>query len=313
MSSTVRIFRIRQSLSDGDMALVESMGTGDFCFFQFVGGNASETDRMTEQLMTLKSTGALVVGVFRFPFRFEGKRRLQTAIAQYHQMRELCDAITYVHGDGMLQSIEPGTPLQRANEYFANLEEEPIRAIEEIVRLPGQLNIDARDVQTFLKESKGPVYIRTIEGETFDEPLKYVMSAPHLPKDYTEGTQMMINIGYTRSVDLRAFQQMNLRLTDLFHKADLFKLGTYLLDDPGYRFRITLMVSGLQHPFPRPDTLPRFQVPRLWFRRQLYSLRRTMSQAKQSRQVPAKGLGMQATLDEGFHLGMVTFHRERQS
>jgi hypothetical protein len=38
-----------------------------------------------------------------------------------------------------------------------------------------------------------------------------------------------------------------------------------------------------------------------------------MSQAKLKRQVPAKGLGTQATLDEGFHLGMVTFHRERQS
>ncbi len=272
MTRSVRIFRIRQGLSDGDAAHIESMGAGDLCFFRFVGGNASETDRMAEQLMMLKSKGAFLIGVFRFPFRFEGKRRLQTAIVQYHQMRDLCDAITYVHGDGLLETIEPGVPFQQANEYFETLEEAPIQAIEEMLHMPGVMNIDVHDVQTFLKASKGPVYIRTIEGEAFDEPLKYVMSASYLPKDYADGTEMLVNIGYAKDVDMLAFQQMTLRLTDLFHKADLFKLGTHVLDEPGHRFKITLLVSGLQHPYPRPDKLQRFLPHRLWLRRQLKNL-----------------------------------------
>lgn len=207
-----------------------------------------------------------MIGIFRFPFRFEGKKRLQTAIAQYHLMKEICDATTYLHSDGMMDILKPGTTISEANQIFESIEEAPIRAIEEMIRVPGDMNIDVHDLHSFMKSVRGPVYIRTFEGDTFDEPLKYTISAPYLPQDYVEGNQMIVNIGCTKNVDMASFQQINLRLNDLFHKADLFKLGTYMIDEPGHRFKITLILNGMKDPYPRPEHMQKFSVPRHWIK-----------------------------------------------
>ncbi|GAX91192.1 cell division protein FtsZ [Effusibacillus lacus] len=267
MVNPVRIFKIKQELSERDRILMPMMGRDDICFFRFVGGNSGETERLMEQLYRLKSRDVLLVGIFRFPFRFEGKKRLQKAISQYYQMKELCDAITYLHSDGMMEILTPGTTIQEANLVFELLEEAPIRAIEEMIQVTGEMNIDVKDIQTFLRNGRGPVYIRTFEGDSFDEPLKYAISTPYLPQDYTEGKQMIINIGCTKDVDMVSFQQINLRLNDLFHKTDLFKLGTYLMDEPGPRFKITLIVNGMKDPFPQPEKMKKLITQRLWFKK----------------------------------------------
>jgi cell division protein FtsZ len=267
MKNSVRIFQIKQEITEKDLSMLSTMESDDICFFRFVGGNVGETKGLIEQLSSLKEKRILLFGIFRFPFRFEGKKRLHTAVAQYHQMKEICDAVTYFHSDGMMDILEPGTTIKEANLTFDSLEESPIVALSEMIHVPGEMNIDVQDIQTLIKNKKGPLFIRTFEGDSFDEPLKYSISAPYLPQDYADGEQMIINIGYSQDVDMGAFRQINLRLNDLFHKADLFKIGTYFIDEPGHRFKITLVVSGILDPYPRPEKMKRMSLERHWFKR----------------------------------------------
>lgn len=55
-----------------------------------------------------------------------------------------------------------------------------------------------------------------------------------------------------------AFRQINLRLHDLFSKADLFKLGSYFIDEPGHRFKISLLVNGINDPIAIPSDYKKF-------------------------------------------------------
>ena len=267
MADTVRIFKVKQGLGADSAALISNIHRNDFCFFRFSGGNTGETARLIEDLCNLKTTGVFLIGIFRFPFRFEGKRRLQTAMLQYQQMRELCDTTTYIRADGMLETLNEETSLEDAYQRFDWIEDAPIRSIEELIQFTNKTNIDAEDVRRFLSDSKGPIYIRTFEGDKFDEPLNDILHAPYLPHDYTEGRQLILAIGCSRNVGMDTFQLMNLRFNDLFHKCELFKLGTYFFDAPaGNHFRITLMVNGISDPY--PQILHRFQKQRLWLMRQ---------------------------------------------
>ncbi|HEX7056769.1 MAG TPA: cell division protein FtsZ [Bacilli bacterium] len=222
-------------------------------FYRFTGGNALETEKMVEQLAALREKSLLLFGIFRFPYRFEGKKRLQTAIRQYYRMQEMCDGITYFYADGMLEMLEPGTSIIKANEIFSAMEEEIINGLETIVEIPGEMNIDLHDIESFMHAKKGPFFLHTIEGTVFDEPLKYLLAKPYLPHDFAEGQQMIVNIGYSKDVNMDAYRQINLRLHDLFHKADLFKMGTYCIDEPGQRIKITLLLNGISDPYPRPE------------------------------------------------------------
>jgi cell division protein FtsZ len=256
------------------------MDRENICFFRFTGGNPSETDGLVKQLYRLKESNCLLFGIFRFPFRFEGKNRMQTAIEQYHRMKEACDAITYFYSDGMMDMLEEGTSIREANQQFEQFEKAPIEAIKEMVQQTGDINIDVRDIQTFIRDKKGALFIRTFEGNSFDEPLKYLISAPYLPPDFADGKQMIINVGYTNDVEMNTFRQINLRLNDLFNKAEIFKLGSYQINESGSRLKITLMVNGISDPFTRPGSMKKATMYRYWFMRKWEKLSQKGRQAR---------------------------------
>lgn len=264
LENGVKIFQMRAGFRNSGQASLSEIAAGDICFYRFIGGNPSETTEMVNDLLALKRTKTLLIGLFRFPFRFEGKRRLQTAIEQYYQMRDLSSAIVYFHSDGMMAMIDPKIPIQQANYIFHSYEDRVIQSLKNIIETPGEMNIDTKDIQTFILAQSGPIFFHSFEGETFDEPLKYAIATPYLADDFADGKRMIINIGCARDVDMDAYRQMNLRLHDLFHKADLFKLGTHFIDEPGHRFKITLLINGIQDPFPRPDHMKRFSWKKLF-------------------------------------------------
>lgn len=267
MGESGNILHLKQGLGERAEPIISQLQRDDICFFRFLGGNPGDSEKLVQQLSCLKAKKVLLIGIFRFPFRFEGKKRLNVAIAQYHKMRELCDAVVYFHSDGMMDVLEPGTPIQEANRFFEQLEDAPVQALRDMIELAGEINIDLRDIHSFIRGNKGPLFIRTFEGESFDEPLKYTVSTPYLPHDFADGAQMIVNIGCAKDVDMAAFQQINLRINDLFHKTDLLKLGTYYIDEPGRRFKITLVVNGIKDPYPRPQNMKGIQSRHLWVKR----------------------------------------------
>ncbi|MCA1029669.1 cell division protein FtsZ [Bacillus timonensis] len=253
MGNSVKIVHIKQKMTEKQQSLLSSMGTDDLCFYRFVGGNSNETAELYKNLQLLKRRKVTVIGFFRFPFRFEGKKRQQTAVEQYYLLKQASDAITYFLSDGMLDLLDAGTTLKEAANVFAMLEETPILALEKMILRTGDMNIDVKDLQSFLGGSRGPFFIHTIEEDFFDEPLKYLMAIPYLPHDYADGDQMLIQMNCSDNVDMDEFRQVNLRLHDLFHKAELFKLGTEVVTDAPTRFKITVLVNGLKDPFQRPE------------------------------------------------------------
>lgn len=279
LQKSVKLLQFKHGVSNNDR-LLNDFNQDDICFYHFMGGNTSETKELVENLYILKEKKVLVFGIFRFPFKFEGKKRLQTSISQYFLMKDICDTVTYFHSDGMMDVLPPGTSIRDAQQKFQAFQESVEQGLKEMLGMTGEMNIDFRDIQTFIKESKGPMFLQTFEGESFDEPLKYLISAPYLPQDFADGQQMIINIGYTRNVDMDAFRQINLRLNDLFHKADLFKMGSYFIDELDSRFRITLLINGLGDPYPRPINMKRTYTKPLWFKRKWSMLLNKSKEAK---------------------------------
>ncbi|WP_054752830.1 hypothetical protein [Piscibacillus salipiscarius] len=167
-------------------------------------------------------------------------------------MKESCDAVIYFQSDDLMELIDQDTTIRDAQNTFKSIEDDSIRAINKLIDETGEMNIDYHDLENFISNFKGPLFSHTVEGESFDTPLKYLIEKPYLPKDFTDGEQLMINIGYTQDVNMESFRQINLRLHDLFSKADLFKIGSYFINEPGERFKITLIVNGLKDPVSLP-------------------------------------------------------------
>ena len=243
---------MKTDLTNRKQSIIAELEQDDLCFYRFIGGNPSEVQELQRELQSLRERKALLIGVFRFPFRFEGKRRQLTAKEQYYIMKEYCDAVIFFNSDGLMETINPSTPIHEAQDIFDTIEDLTIKALREMIDETGKVNIDYQDIKTFIYQNRGPLFLHAIEGRKFDEPLKQLISTPYLPKDFTEAEQLIINIGYTREIDMETFRQINLRLNDLFDKAELFKIGSYCMDEPGQKFKITMLVNGLKDPVEMP-------------------------------------------------------------
>lgn len=252
MERILGLFKPHTDFSADKQSTIVECEHDNLCFYRFIGGNPSETEELSTKLQALKESKPLLIGVFRFPFRFEGKRRQMTAREQYFMMKDICDAVIFFDSDGLMETIDPTTPIHKAQTAFDMIENQTIHTLLEMVDETGKINIDYQDIKTFINRNRGPLFLHTFEGSDFDEPLKYLIATPYLPRDFTEADQLIINIGYTKEVDMEAFRQINLRLNDLFDKADLFKIGTYLMDEPGRLFKITLLVNGIEDPVEAP-------------------------------------------------------------
>ena len=253
MERTESIYLLNNGAGESDKTGAEQVRKDDLYFLRFIGGNSSETDALINELRGLKEKHDVLIGIFRFPFRFEGKKRFHTATIQYFKMKEICDAVIYFLSDALMEMIDKSTTIRAANLTFSTIEEHTIHTVKQIVEETGDVNIDFQDIKTFIHKDKGPLFIHTVEGDNFDVPLKDLISTPYLPKDFTDAKQLIINIGYTRDVDMETFRQINLRLHDLFSKAELFKIGSYYIDEPGKHFKITLLVNGISDPIETPE------------------------------------------------------------
>ncbi|MFA9560104.1 cell division protein FtsZ [Evansella sp. AB-rgal1] len=279
MESAITIYEINQDLHDNDLDYLLDMEKDNICFFRFTGGNRSETESIVKKLFRLKESNILLFVIFRFPFRFEGKSRMDAAIEQYFNLKEISDAIIYFYSDGMMDMLDESTSIKDAKRQFDQFEQVPIQAIREMLHQTGDINIDVQDLKSFIHNKPGSLFVRTFEGHSFDQPLRDLISAPYLSKNYTEGSQIIINIGYTQDVDMNTFRQINLRLNDLFHKTEIFKLGSHFLNESETKLKVTLIVNGISDPYPPLENKKPMRLYQYKIMKQLERFTRGLSSA----------------------------------
>lgn len=100
-----------------------------------------------------KEAGALTVGVVTKPFAFEGKKRMQQALAAIENLRAVVDTLIIVSNDRLLQIIPENTPLQKAFSVADDVLRQGVVGISEIIIRPGLINVDFADVRTIMGDA----------------------------------------------------------------------------------------------------------------------------------------------------------------
>jgi len=100
-----------------------------------------------------RKAGALTVGVVTKPFGFEGRRRMQQAVAAIENLRGVVDTLIIVANDRLLQIIPENTPLERAFTVADDVLRQGVVGISEIIIRPGLINVDFADVRTIMGDA----------------------------------------------------------------------------------------------------------------------------------------------------------------
>lgn len=100
-----------------------------------------------------KAAGILTMAVVTMPFSFEGQQRKAVALAGLKSLQENVDALLVINNDKLLELTKPNTSVSGAFWLCDEILREAVKAISDLVSLPGVISVDFADLKTILKSA----------------------------------------------------------------------------------------------------------------------------------------------------------------
>ena len=143
-----------------------------------------------------KEMGILTVAIVTKPFPFEGRPRMEVALAGIESLKENVDTLIVIPNEKILQICDKRT---KARDAFKKADEvlcQSVQGITEMINVPGDINLDFADVRTAMTD-KGMAHIGIGQGHGDDkamEAVKVAVSSPLLETNIADCTDVLIYI-----------------------------------------------------------------------------------------------------------------------
>lgn len=138
---------LEQLLSGADMIFVAA-GMG--------GGTGTGASPVVAEIA--KQSGALTIGIVTRPFSFEGARRQKVAEDGINELSSRVDAMIVIPNDRLLALTDYKVTVDNAFKMADDVLMTGVRAITEVVTVPGLINLDFADVKSIMADA-GPAWL----------------------------------------------------------------------------------------------------------------------------------------------------------
>lgn len=186
---------IEEALTGADMVFITS-GMG--------GGTGTGAAPIVAEIA--QGLGALTVAIVTKPFSFEGKKRMDNAIAGIEELKKHVDTLIVIPNDRLREIIDKTTPMLEAFKEVDNVLRRGVQSISDLIAVVGLVNLDFADVRAVMEKS-GRAIIGIGIGMGEDraiEAAKQAVSSPLLDASIEGATDAIINI--TGGVNLTLFE-----------------------------------------------------------------------------------------------------------
>ena len=186
---------IEEALSGADMVFI-TCGMG--------GGTGSGAAPIVAEIA--QALGALTVAIVTKPFTFEGRKRMENALASLEEIKKHVDTIIVIPNDRLREIIDKTTPMLEAFKEVDNVLRRGVQSITDLIAVVGLVNLDFADVKAVMEKS-GNAIIGIGIGmgeERAIEAAKQAVSSPLLETSISGATDAIINI--TGGLNLTLFE-----------------------------------------------------------------------------------------------------------
>jgi len=148
-----------ESLSE----LKENIIGADMVFVTAGMGGGTGTGSAPVVAKIAKESGALTIAVCTKPFCFEGAHRMQTAEEGINNIVDSVDTLIIIPNDRLLDMVDQKTGVDGAFKLADEVLCNGVKAIAEVITVPGIINLDFADVKAVMKDA-GPAWMSIGKG-----------------------------------------------------------------------------------------------------------------------------------------------------
>lgn len=226
---------ITELVKDADMVFV-TCGMG--------GGTGTGAAPVVAEIA--KNLGILTVGVVTKPFSFEGKPRMNNALAGIERLKDNVDTLIVVPNDKLLQICDKRTTIPDALKKADEVLQQGVQGVTDLIQSPGIINLDFADIQSVMRD-KGIAHIGIGRGSGEDkavEAIKQAMESPLLETTVSGATDIIVNFAGNIGM-IEAYDAVNY-LTEAAGEDVNIIFGTVDNETLGDEVSITIIATGIE-------------------------------------------------------------------
>ncbi len=196
----------KESAVESKKEIEDALSGADMVFITAGMGGGTGTGAAAVVAEIAQGLGALTVAIVTKPFSFEGKRRMENALAGIEELKKHVDTLIVIPNDRLREIIDKSTPMLEAFKEVDNVLRRGVQSISDLIAVVGLVNLDFADVKAVMEKS-GRAIIGIGIGMGEDRALeaaKQAVSSPLLETSIEGATDAIINI--TGGVNLTLFE-----------------------------------------------------------------------------------------------------------
>lgn len=196
----------KEAAIDSKKEIEDALAGADMIFITCGMGGGTGTGAAPVVAEIAQGLGALTVAIVTKPFSFEGKRRMDNALAGIEELKKHVDTLIVIPNDRLREIIDKSTPMLEAFKEVDNVLRRGVQSISDLIAVVGLVNLDFADVRAVMEKS-GRALIGIGIGMGEDraiEAAKQAVSSALLENSIEGATDAIINI--TGGVNLTLFE-----------------------------------------------------------------------------------------------------------
>lgn len=196
----------REAAVESKKEIEEALQGADMIFITAGMGGGTGTGAAPVIAEIAQGLGALTVAIVTKPFGFEGRKRMENAVAGLEELKKHVDTLIVIPNDRLREIIDKTTPMLEAFKEVDNVLRRGVQSISDLIAVVGLVNLDFADVKAVMEKS-GNAIIGIGIGMGEDraiEAAKQAVTSPLLETSIVGATDAIINI--TGGVNLTLFE-----------------------------------------------------------------------------------------------------------
>lgn len=194
----------REAALESKAELEEVISGADMVFVTCGMGGGTGTGAAPVIAEISQNAGALTVGIVTKPFGFEGRRRMEQAVAGLGELKKYVDTLIIISNDRLRDMIDRTTPMLDAFKEVDTVLRRGVQSISDLIAVAGLVNLDFADVKAVMeKRGNALIGIGLGVGENRAvEAAKQAVTSPLLETSISGATDAIINITGGNSLTL---------------------------------------------------------------------------------------------------------------
>ncbi len=249
----------KQAAEENRSEIGEALDGADIIFLTGGMGGGTGSGAMPVIAEIAKDKGVLTLAVVTKPFSFEGTQRAVIAQEGIARLKDKVDALVVIPNDRIFTVIQKDTPVIKAFSYIDDVLKQAVRALAELINMPGIINVDFADIKSVLCEAGTTLIgIGTASGQ--DRGIKAVsaaVSSPLLEVTLDGAKGVLFSIAGSRDLRMSEINDIAKAISASLDSGAKVIFGAYYdrnLKDKA--LKVTVIATGFNGMFREKSSMP---------------------------------------------------------